>query len=38
MDAVKEVLEGKTKNVLMELKIGNEDRSFGTTTSYHISR
>ncbi|CAB4020801.1 glutamate synthase [NADPH], partial [Paramuricea clavata] len=38
VDAVKEVLEGKRKNVLMELKIGNEDRSFGTTTSYHISR
>lgn len=38
IDAVQEVLKGSKKNVFMEMSIGNEERSFGTTTSYHISR
>ena len=38
IDAVQEVLQGSKKTVFMEMSIGNEERSFGTTTSYHISR
>ena len=38
IDAVQEVLQGSKKTVFMEMSIGNEQRSFGTTTSYHISR
>lgn len=38
IDAVQQVLQGSKKTVFMEMSIGNEQRSFGTTTSYHISR
>lgn len=32
------VIEGREKSVDIDLKIRNEDRAFGSTLSYHISR
>ncbi|XP_071114158.1 uncharacterized protein [Haliotis cracherodii] len=33
-----DVFEGRTKQVVIELKVTNEDRAFASTLSYHISR
>lgn len=32
------VVEGSVKSVNLEMKITNEDRAFGSTLSYEISR
>ena len=34
----KDVIEGKKKNVKIEMDITNEDRTFGATLSYFISK
>ena len=34
----KDVIEGLKKNVEIEMNITNEDRTFGSTLSYYISK
>ena len=38
IDAIQDIFNGSKNKITMEFSIGNEDRSFGTTTSYHVSR
>lgn len=37
IERAKPVIEGAEKNVVIDMKINNECRSFGSTLSYHIS-
>ncbi|KAJ8315663.1 hypothetical protein KUTeg_007813 [Tegillarca granosa] len=38
IEKCKDVIEGKTKQIKLNMNITNEDRTFGATLSYHISR
>nr|XP_022287923.1 glutamate synthase 1 [NADH], chloroplastic-like isoform X2 [Crassostrea virginica] len=38
LDKCRDVIEGKQKNITLNMKIGNEDRTFGATLSYYISK
>ncbi|KAL5009527.1 hypothetical protein ScPMuIL_011832 [Solemya velum] len=38
LEKANDVIEGKQRQVTMDLKITNEDRTFGATLSYYISR
>ena len=37
-EKARDVIEGKQKNVVIEMDITNEDRTFGSTLSYFISK
>lgn len=38
IEATKDILNGASKQLYLEVPVVNSDRAFGTTLSYHIAR
>lgn len=38
IEAAKDILNGASKHLNLVMPVGNVDRAFGTTLSYHIAR
>jgi len=38
LEKSREVIEGRQKQIVLDMKITNEDRTFGATLSYFVSK